>query len=570
MTAKSRIQRLRIISLLIVFSALVFTVKLYYMQVVQHDEFVNLADKQYVKQNSTIFSRGTIYFEDKSGNLVSAATLKSGFILAINPKLIKDKETVFEQISKIIPIDKVVFLAKASKVDDPYEELAKKIPEDMASALKREKIAGVLLLKEQWRFYPGGNSASQVIGLLGFKGDEYGARYGLEKQYDNVLSRNQNDIYANFFVEIFSNIKKSVSEDASFEGDIVATIEPSVETSLEDTLQKIQEKWQSTETGGIIMNPKTGEIYAMASYPSFDLNDFQGEKNVNVFSNPSVENEHEMGSIIKPLTMAAGIDAGIVTPKTTYIDEGSITSNNKTVYNHDRLVNGKTTMQEVLNKSLNTGAAFVETKLGNDRFADYMFGYGLGEKTGIDLPNEASNIVGNLKSPRDIEYITASFGQGIALTPIATIRALATLANNGTLVTPHVIKKINYSSGFFNNITLEQGKQVIKPESAKKITEMLVSLVDTALLGGREKNEHYSIAAKTGTAQIAKPEGGGYYDDRYLHSFVGYFPAYDPKFIILLYTYNPKSNNFAADTLSKPFFDLSKFLINYYQIPPDR
>ena len=235
------------------------------------------------------------------------------------------------------------------------------------------------------------------------------------------------------------------------------------------------------------MNPKTGEIYAMASYPSFDLNDFQGEKNVNVFSNPSVENVHEMGSIIKPLTMAAGIDAGIVTPKTTYI-----------------------------------------------------------------------------------EYITASFGQGIALTPIATIRALATLANNGTLVTPHVIKKINYSSGFFNNITLEQGKQVIKPESAKKITEMLVSLVDTALLGGREKNEHYSIAAKTGTAQIAKPEGGGYYDDRYLHSFVGYFPAYDPKFIILLYTYNPKSNNFAADTLSKPFFDLSKFLINYYQIPPDR
>ena len=175
----------------------------------------------------------------------------------------------------------------------------------------------------------------------------------------------------------------------------------------------------------------------------------------------------------------------------------------------------------------------------------------------------------NLESPREVEYATASFGQGIALTPIAAVRALSALANGGTLVTPHLVKSIEYENGKIDTITFPEGTRVFKKETSEDITRMLVTVVDKALKHGKAKNPYYTVAAKTGTAQIAN-EHGKYYDDRYLHSFFGYFPAYDPQFLIFLYTVEPKGVQYASETLTDPFIDLTQFLINYYAIPPDR
>ena len=564
------LSRLRIISALVMLVALCFGVRLYFLQVMRQGNFKSLADKQYIKNDGGIFSRGTIYFKGKDGDLISAATLQSGFILSINPRVLRDKEAVYAELAKIIPLSHDIFIAKASK-DDAYEEIAKKLTDSEAKAIKDQKIKGVSLYPMQWRFYPGGDTASHELGLLGYdKNNNYGGRYGLERFYENTLERTAGDTYANFFVQIFSDLKSTVSGDNTMQGDIIASIEPSVESSLEDSLQNIKDKWKAKEVGGIIMDPKTGEIYAMASLPLFDPNDFQGVKDVAVFSNPLVEEVREMGSIVKTLTIAAGLDAKLITASTTYDDKGFMVVNTAKIWNHDHTINGRTTMQEVLDKSLNMGAAFVESKLGNLRFAKYMQAFGLEEKTGIDLPNEAQNLMTNLKSPRDVEYVTASFGQGIAMTPISMIRALSALANGGILVTPHVITKISYGGGISKSTPLSKGARVISATSSKQISDMLVNVVDKALLGGRIKNPHYSIAAKTGTAQIANQSGGGYYSDRFYHSFMGYFPASNPRFIILLYALDPETNQFAADTLSEPFSNLSKFLINYYQIPPDR
>jgi cell division protein FtsI/penicillin-binding protein 2 len=208
--------------------------------------------------------------------------------------------------------------------------------------------------------------------------------------------------------------------------------------------------------------------------------------------------------------------------------------------------------------------------MGKDSFRDYFMSLKLGSESGVDLPNEAYGLVDNLNSPRDVEYATASFGQGIALTPIAVTRALATLGNGGKLVTPHLVKEIRYDDGEVKEIRYPEGTQVFKPGTSEEISRMLSIVVDDALRGGDVALPNHTIGAKTGTAQIADPVNGGYYDDKFLHSFFGYFPAYDPKFIVFMYTVEPNGVKYASETLTTPFMDITKFLINYYSIPPDR
>jgi cell division protein FtsI/penicillin-binding protein 2 len=338
---------------------------------------------------------------------------------------------------------------------------------------------------------------------------------------------------------------------------------------LDSELLKVQEKYTSTLTGGIIINPKNGEIYALNAIPTFNLND-RGGADINAFRNPLVENVYEMGSIIKALTMAAGIDSGAVSESTTYYDAGFLDMDTETIRNYDKRGRGTVSMQEVLNQSLNTGVAHIVKTMGKEKFRSYFQALKIGNETGVDLPSEAHGLVSQLESPRDIEYATASYGQGIALTPIATVRALAALGNGGRLITPHIATKIENQDGTFKDIVYPEGDQVFTKETSEEVSRMLTTVVDKALSGGKQKQEHYSIAAKTGTAQIADNAGGGYYDDRYLHSFFGYFPAYDPEYLILLYTVEPKGVKYASETLTEPFMELTKFLINYYNVPPDR
>ncbi len=563
------LSRIRIISICIFVFALLLIGRLYILQIVQNDFYSNKADRQYVSASKGTFDRGTIYFQNKDDTLVSGATLQSGFIVAVNPEVIQDVEGTYQKLNQILPVDHNVFIAKSSKKSDPYEEIAQHVATDVGQKIGDMNIPGLTVYKDRWRFYPGENSAAHVIGMLGFKGDDYAGRYGLERQYESALIR-RDGAYVNFFAQMFSDIKNSTATTTAEEADIVTSIEPTVQLYLQSVLASTTAKWNSDTTGGIIMNPSTGEIYAMEVYPTFDPNHPEEQKNVSIFSNPLVESRYEMGSIIKPLTISAGIDTGVITAKSTYYDKGYVMINGKKVSNFDGKDRGVVSMQDVLSQSLNVGAAHVESLLGNKVFSEYMFNFGVGEKTGIDLPNEGRNLVSNLKSTVDIDYATASFGQGIALTPVATIRALAAVANGGVLVQPHVVKSIKYKLGFSKDISVDTSRRVLKPETSAELARMLTYSVDNVLMGGTLSIKNYSVAAKTGTAQIAKDNGGGYYDNQFLHTFVGFFPSYNPKFIIFLYTKNPKGARFGSETLTAPYINMVKFLINYYEIPPDR
>lgn len=551
--------------------ALVLGCRLYFIQIVHGSEYVARAERQYSRPNDRLFDRGKIYFEDKNGLRLAAATLLSGYILSIDPALIEDAEGTYAALAEVITLDQKSFLTKAAKKDDPYEEVARQLTEGDMHAIDALDLPGVSLYRERWRYYPAERTASRTIGFVGW--DEAGTGktglYGLERYYDDVLTRTT-AVDVNFFADLFASVGTVLAGSHQGAGDVVTSIEPKAQFTLEQELQKVHNEWDSRQTGGIIMDPVTGEIVAMAVMPDFDLNTYEVENDPAVYANPLVSSVYEMGSIIKPLTVSAGLDAKAITAETTYVDHGYVEVDDYTIRNFDGLGRGRVPMQEILSQSLNTGVAFIVNQMGTGVFADYFRAFGLGEETGIDLPGEAHGLIHNLDSPRDVEYATASFGQGIATTPIATVRALSALAADGVLPTPHIGKSIVYQDGYTKEVSFPKGTQVISKETSDEITRMLIEVVDTALAHGDVKLPHYSVAAKTGTAQIAKKDGRGYYDDRYLHSFFGYFPAYEPRFIVFLYTLEPQGVRYASQTLTMPFHELTKFLISYYEIPPDR
>lgn len=569
MTKSSHLNRIRIISISIFVFALILISRLYFLQIVDNDVYLEKADRQYSSTAKNIFTRGSIYFRNKDNTLVSAATLKSGTTITINPQVLKNPEDVFLKLNEIVTIDRDVFISKATKIKDPYEEIAVRQTPEIGQLVDDLKIPGLKSVKDRWRFYPGGKTSGHVIGILGYKGDDFAGRYGLERQFEGELIR-KDGAYTNFFAQIFEGIKQVADDSGAKEADIVTTIEPVVEAYLENVLASTTERWNADLMGGIIMNPNTGEIYAMESYPTFDPNHPELEKNSLIFSNPLVENVYDMGSIIKPITVSIGLETGVITPNTTYYDAGSVMVSGKKISNFDGKERGVVGIQDLLSQSLNVGAVYVQKLIGNKRFAEYMFAFGLNQKTGIELPNEAKNLIDNLNGKIDIDFASASFGQGISLTPISTIRALAVIANGGLLIKPHLIKSINYKIGYSEETKFVDPVRVISKETADKMAKLLTYSIDNVLTGGIYKMENYSIAVKTGTAQIAKKGGGGYEENKILHTFVGYFPSYNPQFIILLYMVNPKGARYGSETLSLPFSDLSKFLINYYEVSPDR
>jgi len=561
--------RIRIIIFCIFTVAIIILARLFFIQVIHQELYSDRADKQYITPSSNIFNRGTIFFTKNDNSFVTAATVVSGFKIAMVPKDIIERESTYEKLIPYLTMDKTTFLAKASKKDDPYEEIATGLSKEQINEVEALKIKGLSIFKDNWRSYPGNNLAAHSLGFLAYKENSLVGQYGLERFYNSTLSKPKDEAYVNFFAEVFLNIKNTLSN--TNRGDIITTIEPVVQYNLEGELSKAMKEWNADQAGGIIMDPKTGEIYAIVGLPDFDLNNFKEVPDVGVYRNPIVENVFEFGSVIKPLVMSAAINEGVVTPTTTYFDAGSVVIDKKTINNFDKKGRGaNTTMQTVLDQSLNTGMVFVENKLGHDKFRTYMKSYGIGEKTGIDLPNETSGLISNLNSPRNLEYSNASFGQGIALTPIEAIRAFSVIANGGNLITPHLVKEIKYDNGLSKTLEypiLKEG--LLTKETTDTVTKMLIHVFESYGSGSYKLN-NYSVATKTGTAQVAREDGKGYYTDRHMHSFFGYFPAYDPKFVVFLFIKNPKGVNYASQTLIPPFVNITKFVLNYYNVPPDR
>jgi cell division protein FtsI/penicillin-binding protein 2 len=561
--------RVRILTLACILVALIIIGRLYLLQIIRGPAYTQRAEAQFTDPQNPLLDRGTIYFTTNTGTLVTAATIEEGYSLAVDPAKVVDPQALYVAIATSTSLSYADFLAKATKSGSSYEPIANHI-EGSPDALISKQLPGLIISNDSWRYYPGGSLAAQEIGFVAYDNNNLEeGQYGLEKKYNGILTRNDNNLFGNFFVELFGGLK-SVLSGAPQEGDIVTTIEPNVQAELERDLVAYNNEWHPKFSGGIIMNPQTGAIYAMAMNPTFDLNSFNTQTDPLIYANPLVQNVYEMGSVVKALTMAAGIDSGAVTENETYDDTGCITVSGDKVCNFDFKARGVIPMQQILTQSLNVGASFVATQMGSSTMRNYFVNhFDLGEPTGIDLPGEVSGILDNLYKPPPVDYDTASFGQGIAETPIEIMRALAVIPNGGYLVTPHLVSAIRYTTGVTQTLNWPKVGPVIKPSTALILQQMLTNVVNQAGVDHIVQIPGYNIAAKTGTAQIPDPNGGGYIPNEYIHSYIGFLPSLNnnSQFIIFLIAYDPGAE-LSVETWPPEFEDLTHFLINYYKIPP--
>ncbi|RJQ28586.1 penicillin-binding protein 2 [Candidatus Parcubacteria bacterium] len=523
--------------------------RLYDVQLVKGSDYLAQAESRFVSPDFLKAARGTIYLTDKDGNKLPASTNKHFPLIYAVPKVIEDPTEAAHRIGPIVGQSAEELEKKFLKNGDEYELILRKADSKLARTVSDLGIKGIYVHTVPERFYPHGPLASHLLGFVAPDESDEGeeGRYGVEEFFNDILSGNKGKV----------ENRKIVAPSAG--SDVILTVDPNVQIEAARVLANLVKKYKANGGTVIIGDPKTGKILALTSVPDFDPNQYN-KAPLSSFINPVTQQIYEPGSVFKVITMAAGIDSGSITPETTYVDTGTLTMNGRTIQNHDFRTHGpygRVTMTNVIEHSLNTGAVFAERQMGRDIFKSYLEKFGLGEKTGVTLPGELKGDIRRLNpKERDIIFATASYGQGVAVTPIGLITAVGAIANGGKLMSP-------YLDASLEPVLL---REVIREDTARKVTAMMVSAVDKADVA---RIEGYSLAGKTGTAFVPDFVRGGY-TENVINTYVGFGPASDPRFIVLVRLNEPESAPFASLTVVPAFRELAQFMLNYYEIPPDR
>ena len=529
--------------ILFLYSVLIFN--LYNIQIKKSEYYIERAKAQFSFSKILKPDRGTIYFTDKNGSKIPAVVGKAYPVIFAVPKEIDDPQETSAMLHEILGLDGDSLINRFKNPKDFYVRLVPKADNSVVQKIKEAGLKGVYATEENYRYYPFGALGSHLLGFVGFgeDGKEIG-RYGIEKFYESSLAG------------LVGSLRGDQIEGGSPGVNISLTIARNIQARAEEILASLVQDHKAVGGTIIVEEPITGKILSMASYPTFDPNNY-ANFNYATFLNPAQSAIYEPGSVFKILTMASALDAGSIKPDTKFYDTGELQLNGKTIKNWDLKAHGSVTMTEVIEESINTGAAFAEHQLGHDNFYKYLLKFGFGELTGINLPGEIKGSLRTLIKPaQDINFATVSFGQGVSVTPIALINAMTSIANGGFLMRPYAT----------NDVAPKIIRRVISKEAGLAVTRMMVSAVDKAKIAVIPQ---YEVAGKTGTAQVPDFKKGGYTDE-VINTYVGYAPAFDPRFIILVKLDKPYGAPLAGTTVVPAFRELAQFIINYYNISPDR
>ncbi len=522
--------------------------------------------------------RGVIV--DRNGELLAAD--RYFYKLTATPEHIKtDEERI--QLAKVLealiglPADQT-WKILTERANSQFAELAKLITLEQGKKLiewqaKEQAEKGVSLLDAveltpvPLRYYPQTTLASHIMGFVG--AGNRGA-YGLEEYYDTFLDADSTVGLLEKTQDGLSVLSPSARRfiPSMADKDLVLTLDRSVQWILEDELRRGVAQYRAKGGSIIVMEPRTGAILGMANWPDYDPNHFgDGQVNFERFLNPSISALYEPGSVFKLVTIGAALDTSTIVSDTIFTDTGSIVIGDRTIYNSSRGAYGRVAAKDALAQSLNVVTSQIALKVGSEQFYKYVRRFGFGDLTEVDLANE---IPGLLKTPGSENWSlsdlgTNSFGQGLAVTPLQMVSAVAVIANGGQLMRPYIVQaRVHDGHVLETRPTLVH--PVLRPEAAKALTEMMIYVVDQG--NSAAKVSGYQIAGKSGTAQI--PTKGGYLENEVIASFVGFAPAEDPKFVMLVKLDRPDPNitQWANYNAAPIFAQVARRLLDHMNVPP--
>ena len=564
--------RLYTLAIIFVLFWLIVVGRLIYIQAFQAKKYAAKASVQQSRKFEIPASRGIVYVKD-SQDLYPIALNNKVYTLAVDPKFIKDADNTAQKLNEIINSNKDEIKNQIIK-DSRYIEINKSINTDQAEKIKSMSLPGVILIERASRFYPEGSLFSHV---LGYVNDDGKGQYGFEQFNDETMggTNGQYNTTTDALGVPIRSADNTISEPVAGK-DYVLTLDRGLQAVAQEALKQAVESNRAESGSIIVMDVKTGAIKAMVNYPDYDPNNFRQVKDYKVFSNSAVSSLFEPGSGFKVVTMAAGLDTGKIRPNTTFNDTGEVKVGDKVIKNAENHKFGISTMTDVIQKSLNTGVVFVLQSLGGttgkitpegkQSFFSYIEKFGFGKITGIEQAGEVSSKV-KQPSTYDVDYANMSFGQGISVNSLQLLTAVGAIANKGVLMKPYLVEGELQSDQTIKKTQPQVVRGVISPETAAELSQIMTQVVEQGS-GYLTKMKGYKIAGKTGTAQVPRADGKGYEDNKNIGSFVGFAPADDPKFVMLVRVDYPKTEGFAEKTAVPAFATVAKELMRYYQIPP--
>ncbi len=619
-TTKS--DRFGIVYALVVLLFLGVITRLAYLQILQSDKYSALAESQRTQTSDLLPRRGTIYLSEGEEKTFPVSTTRKDTTVYMDPRDIDDLDTTVEKLVNIIYAfnkreddrklklfadtgqytvkevqekkeekdsgsseekeekEKQLKLELSNNLKkrlgnptDPYELLIpshKNFDEEAIKELKEANLKGLKFQDYSERYYPEGTLAAQLLGFVRPDGINTKGEYGIEGGMNSVLEGRtgfleaERDVVGRWIS--VSNMDVRPAEDGA---DVVLTIDRVVQTITEQVAKNGRDKFSAEKATIIVMDPYSGEIKALANYPTFDPNYFGDIRDVSVLRNSATHDLFEPGSIFKPLVMSIAMDLGLVTPDTTMEDKGPLKIGKFTINTFDGKHLGTITMTRILEQSNNVGMVWVAEKIGAEDLFSGLRRFGIGDKTGLPLDGEAARALPQPDTWTATRLATISFGQGVVVTPLQMLVSDSALINGGKLMEPHIVKEIRYPNGRVDKTQPKVIRQVVSPETATRMSAMMTSVVENGV-AGLAKVKGYYTGGKTGTAQVADSKTGRYSADRKIISFFGFAPAEKPKFSVLIVLDNPAGLSFASGTAAPMFHDLASRLLDYYMVPPTR
>jgi len=556
-------------NILILFFAFLFLYavlisRLFYIQLIKHDFFMKRSMEQRLREISLAPDRGDIF--DRNGNLL-ATTVDSYSIYTI-PADIKDKKAASKALALALGMDRNIVLGKMNS-KEPFVWINRKVDSGIKEKVMKLKLEGIGILSERRRIYPKGKIASQVLGFVGI--DNQGLA-GIELEYDNYLKGLGGRLIKEQDVKgrdiLVSDLREIQAPSNGM--NLTLTIDEPIQYMAEKEIKKAVRELKAKSGTVIVMDVRSGEILALAIYPGFDPNEYN-RYSPDVWYNRAVTGVYEPGSTFKLVTVAAAINDGAITPNSLIYCPDFIQKGKRTIRNSHRIdfPTGRNVLPgEVLKQSINTGAAQIAYKLGKKDFYKGIRAFGFGQVSGIDLPGESRGILRNESDWQEIDVGTISFGQGIAVTPIQLISSLSSIANGGVKVKPRVVKRIDSISGnYVKIIPSEKGGRSVSSRAAKEVLDMSESVINEGT-GKPARIKFFRVGGKTGTAQKPKP-GGGYYEDSFVPSFIGFAPLTDPAVSVLVILDDPSTEYWGEKTAAPVFKEIMEFTLRRMSIPPD-